>query len=167
MPHAWLTYKQYLICSTSTHEELVDARPERSDIAAAGRRAPLRRGREERMSEKAARDLTFRAVADPTRRAILDVLSHAPSSVSDLCARFDVSQPAISQHLAVLRDAGLVSVTPDGKRRLYALEAAPLAQVHAWAAHYERFWTAHLDRLGHVLAKAAAKENETKRRKKR
>jgi DNA-binding transcriptional ArsR family regulator len=118
------------------------------------------------MSAGRARDLAFRAVADPTRRAILDALSNAPSSVSDLCARFHVTQPAISQHLAVLREAGLVSVTPDGKRRMYALEAAPIAEVHAWAAHYERFWTTHLDRLGTVLAREAAKENEKKRKKK-
>jgi DNA-binding transcriptional ArsR family regulator len=115
---------------------------------------------------RATRDVTFRAVADPTRRAILDYLSEAPHSVTELCARFDVSQPAISQHLAVLRDAGLVSVTPEGKRRLYALSAEPLAEVHAWAAHYERFWNAHLDRLGEVLAKEAA-EDEAKKRKKR
>lgn len=111
------------------------------------------------------RDLTFRAVADPTRRAILDVLADEPSSVSDLCARFHVTQPAISQHLAVLREAGLVSVTPDGKRRLYALEAAPLAEVHAWTAHYERFWNERLDRLGGVLAREAARENEAKKQR--
>jgi DNA-binding transcriptional ArsR family regulator len=117
------------------------------------------------VKDRAAKDLTFRAVADPTRRAILDVLADAPSSVTDLCDRFDVSQPAISQHLAVLREAGLVSVTPDGKRRLYALTAEPLAEVHAWAAHYERFWTTHLDRLGEVLAREASLANDKKKRK--
>ena len=85
--------------------------------------------------------------------------------MTELCSFFHVTQPAISQHLAVLREAGLVSVTPEGKRRLYALEAGPLEDVHTWAASYERFWAKHLDRLGAVLAREATKENDAKKRK--
>jgi DNA-binding transcriptional ArsR family regulator len=98
---------------------------------------------------------TFRAVADPTRRAILDALAHGERSVGDLCALFDVTQSAVSQHLKVLRDAGLVHPRQEGRRRLYSLDAAPLRQVYDWAAHYECFWTRKLDVLGAVLDREA------------
>ncbi|MCB9758793.1 MAG: helix-turn-helix transcriptional regulator [Alphaproteobacteria bacterium] len=94
----------------------------------------------------------FRAVADPTRRAILDLLRDGRAcAVTDLVDHFDVTQPAISQHLKVLREAGLVSVTRDGRRRLYALNPEPLRAVYDWVAHYERFWSSKLGALGAYL----------------
>ena len=94
---------------------------------------------------------TFRAIADPTRRAILDRLTGGESPVGALLERFAISQPALSQHLRVLREAGLVSRRSAGRRRLYRLEAAPLKAVYNWVEHYERFWDDKLDRLGRFL----------------
>lgn len=93
----------------------------------------------------------FRAIADPTRRAILDLLAAGERAVNDLLKPFKMTQPAISQHLRVLREAGLVSERRDGRRRIYKLEAAPIRQVHEWAAHYQRFWTDKLTALGDYL----------------
>jgi DNA-binding transcriptional ArsR family regulator len=103
------------------------------------------------VSARVSADLVFRAVADPTRRAILDLLADGERPVHDLVARFDVSQPAISQHLRVLRDAGLVSSRRDGRSQLYRVEAERLRAVHDWSAHYARFWTDRLRALGDHL----------------
>ena len=94
---------------------------------------------------------TFRALADPTRRALLDRLGDGELTVGELCEGFDMSQPAISQHLKVLRDAGLVSVRRDGRRRFYALDAGPLKAAYEWIGRYERFWDERLGRLGQLL----------------
>jgi DNA-binding transcriptional ArsR family regulator len=75
--------------------------------------------------------------------------------VSDLCAMFDVSQPAVSQHLEVLRESGLVEATKVGRQRRYALDPAPLREIVEWAGRYERFWTERFDRLGRVLDREA------------
>lgn len=96
----------------------------------------------------AAPEDVFRAVADPTRRAILDILAKAERSVGDLVERFDVSQPAISQHLRVLTEAGLVCRRRDGRRGIYRLTPEPLRAVHDWSAHYARFWPEKLRALG-------------------
>ena len=97
------------------------------------------------------RNSVFEALADPTRRAVLDLLATREQSVSDLVARFRVTQPAISHHLRILREAGLVKNRRSGRQRLYRLQARPLREVHHWLAHYERFWTEKLDRLGEHL----------------
>ena len=99
----------------------------------------------------AAASPVFRAVADPTRRGILDLLHSGELSVSDLLAHFSCSQPALSKHLAVLREAGLVRQRKDGRRRLYSLRAARLRCVYDWSAHYQKFWQQKLDQLGDVL----------------
>jgi DNA-binding transcriptional ArsR family regulator len=93
----------------------------------------------------------YRAVSDGTRRRILDVLAEGERSVSELLERFELSQPALSQHLKVLRDAGLVSVRRDGRRRIYALDPRPLRAIYDWVAHYERFWDERLGALGKFL----------------
>ena len=104
----------------------------------------------------------FSAVADPTRREILHLLSGRERSVSELCEGFAISQPAISQHLRVLREAELVSVRSEGRQRFYRLEARGLREVFDWAAHYQRFWSQKLDTLGEVLAAAQlAKKEQT------
>jgi DNA-binding transcriptional ArsR family regulator len=95
----------------------------------------------------------FRAVSDPTRRALLDLLAGAERSVSELVAHFAMTQPAISQHLRILVAAGLATVRKAGRQRLYRVNAEPLRAVYDWAAHYERFWDDHLDRLGQYLDK--------------
>jgi DNA-binding transcriptional ArsR family regulator len=97
------------------------------------------------------RDRIFKALADPTRRSILALLGAETRSVSDLTERFEMSQPAISQHLKVLRDSGLVSEQADGRRRLYRLEAGPLAEARAWLDENILFWTTRLEGLGEHL----------------
>jgi DNA-binding transcriptional ArsR family regulator len=90
----------------------------------------------------------FRAVADPTRRGLLDLLRERERSVTELRACFRMSQPAISQHLDVLRRARLVRARRDGRRRLYELNAKPIEEVFRWAAGYKAFF----DPQGHAWA---------------
>ncbi len=87
------------------------------------------------------------AIVDPTRRRILELLREGEVAAGDLAEEFSVSRPAVSRHLRVLREVGLVSSRVDGQRRLYALEAAPLAELDAWLEPYRRFWAQRLDAL--------------------
>lgn len=89
----------------------------------------------------------YAALAEPHRRQILDLLRDGERSVNDLVARLKLSQPGVSKHLRVLRDAGLVNVRPDGKRRWYGLRAQPLAEVDAWLEPYRTYWSGRLDAL--------------------
>ncbi len=89
----------------------------------------------------------YAALAEPHRREILDLLRVRERSVTDLVERLDLSQPGVSKHLKVLREAGLVAVRPDGRQRHYALRGAPLAEVDAWLAPYRAFWADRLDAL--------------------
>jgi len=89
----------------------------------------------------------YGALAEPHRRQILDLLRAGERPAGELVEQLALSQPGVSKHLKVLREAGLVTVRADGKRRVYALRAEPLAEVHAWLAHYRAFWTARLDDL--------------------
>ncbi|HTT51682.1 MAG TPA: metalloregulator ArsR/SmtB family transcription factor [Streptosporangiaceae bacterium] len=82
----------------------------------------------------------FDAIASPVRREILDLLRLGERPVHDLAASFSMSRPAVSQHLRVLREAGLVSEERVGRERRYALDARPLRAVLDWAVHYERLW---------------------------
>lgn len=93
----------------------------------------------------------FTAIACETRRRLLDALLQRELSVTELVAVARMSQPAVSQHLKVLRDAGLVEERRDGRFRFYRLEAAPLAEVSGWVRAYEQFWTDKLAALGRVL----------------
>ncbi|GGK78754.1 transcriptional regulator [Sphaerisporangium melleum] len=88
---------------------------------------------------------------DSHRRAMLDLLRERPRTVGELAEGLRLSQPATSKHLRVLRDAGLVRVTPDAQRRVYRLDPAPLAGLDAWLAPYRRLWNDRLDALGHHL----------------
>ncbi|MEM9384927.1 MAG: metalloregulator ArsR/SmtB family transcription factor [Pseudomonadota bacterium] len=101
-------------------------------------------------------DTVFRAVSDPNRRAILDLLSEGERTVNDLLAHFCFTQPALSKHLKVLRDAGLVAARSAGRQRHYSLQAEGLRSVADWVAHYERFWNERLDALGAVLDEEAS-----------
>jgi len=103
-------------------------------------------------------DATFAALADPTRRAILARLASGEASVTELCAPFAMSRPAISKHLKVLERAGLVSRGRDAQRRPRRLEAAPLKEVAEWADRYRRFWDASYRRLDRYLQQMKKKE---------
>jgi DNA-binding transcriptional ArsR family regulator len=89
----------------------------------------------------------YGALAEPTRRTILDLLRDREWSVNELVARLPLSQPGVSKHLKVLREAGLVEVRPEGKRRWYGLRAEPLAEVDAWLEPYRAHWSGRLDAL--------------------
>jgi DNA-binding transcriptional ArsR family regulator len=90
---------------------------------------------------------TYAALAEPHRRQILDLLRGGERSVGDLVERLELSQPGVSKHLKVLREAGLVGSRRAGKQRLYALEPWPLAEVHDWLEPYRAFWSDRLDAL--------------------
>jgi DNA-binding transcriptional ArsR family regulator len=89
----------------------------------------------------------FTVLAEPRRRQILDVLRERPRPVGELVRLVGPSQPGISKHLRVLRDAGLVDVRPDGQRRLYAVRPEPLAAIDAWLQPYRELWAGRLDAL--------------------
>ncbi|GAA2844578.1 ArsR/SmtB family transcription factor [Nonomuraea rubra] len=89
----------------------------------------------------------FAALAEPHRRQILDLLRDGERPAGELVERLDLSQPGVSKHLKVLREAGLVTVREDGKRRLYALRPGPLADVDQWLEPYRVFWSRTLDTL--------------------
>jgi DNA-binding transcriptional ArsR family regulator len=93
----------------------------------------------------------YSALAEPSRRQILDFLRDGEKSVTELVAHVGLSQPGVSKHLKVLREAGLVNVRPDGKRRWYGLRGAPLAEVAEWLEPYRRHWSARLDSLERQL----------------
>ncbi len=96
-------------------------------------------------------DSTFGALADPTRRAILERLSIGEANVTGLAEPFNVSLPAISKQLRVLERAGLLSQEKDGRVRRCRLEAGPMKEAAQWIAQYKRFWEAHLDSLAGYL----------------
>ena len=96
--------------------------------------------------------LVFGALADPTRRAILTRLADGEATVAELAEPFDMSQPAVSRHLRVLEDAGLISRTRRATARLSHLQAEPLREVTTWLARYQRFWDESHERLDDLLA---------------
>jgi len=93
-------------------------------------------------------EAAFHALADPRRRAILRLVRDQPRSVNEIAENFDITQQAISQHLKVLRDAGLVAVRPHGQRRLYAVRPEGLAALRDFLTE---FWPEHLQRLKHAV----------------
>ncbi len=93
----------------------------------------------------------FEAIAEPTRRAILDLLRRGELPAGDLVAATGLSQPGVSKHLKLLREAGLVSVRPDGQRRLYRLEPQKLAELDSWITPFRAFWANRLDALAEHL----------------
>jgi DNA-binding transcriptional ArsR family regulator len=90
---------------------------------------------------------TWAALADPNRRAVLELLLERPRAVGELVDRLGLSQPGTSKHLRVLREAGLVNVRTEAQRRVYALQPRPLAELDAWLAPYRRLWSESLDAL--------------------
>lgn len=102
-------------------------------------------------------DGVFAALANPTRRDVLDVLLAGPQPAGDIASRFDMARPSVSEHLKVLRDAGLVTETRTGRQRLYAVRAQPLAELRDWLTPYERFWRSSLSDLAGFLEQDAAR----------
>ena len=107
----------------------------------------------------------FATLADPTRRAILDVLRFGERPVNDLVAAVDIHQSGVSRHLRILQEAGFVTVRPEGAQRFYSLRAQPFRELDDWVSGYRRLWESRLDRLGAALERKqrarAAKRKET------
>ena len=93
------------------------------------------------------------ALADPVRRELVGLLARGEVAAGDLAGRFPVSRPAVSRHLRVLREAGLVTVRAEGKRRLYALDPTPLRELDEWLETYRDLWAARLDALDTEIAR--------------
>ena len=89
----------------------------------------------------------FEIIAEPNRRGILSLLVSSQQSVGEIERQLHMTQPAVSKHLRVLRDAGFVESTVDAQRRLYRLKPEPLQELDAWLAQFRRFWSAHVDAL--------------------
>jgi DNA-binding transcriptional ArsR family regulator len=115
-------------------------------------------------------DATFSALADPTRRAILARLAEGEASVMELAAPFAMSQPAISKHLRVLENAGLISKGRDGQKRPCRIEAEPLEAANEWLERYREFWEQNYQRLDDLLEtlleEKAPPKSKAKRKKK-
>lgn len=103
---------------------------------------------------------TFEVLVDPTRRRILDLLRERERSVGDLVATLTLSQPGVSKHLRVLREAGLVAVRQDAQRRWYGLNPAPLVEVDAWLQPYRQLWADRLDALERHLDRMGERSGE-------
>ena len=100
------------------------------------------------------------ALADPTRREIVALLAEGEVAAGELAAHFAVSRPAVSRHLRVLREAGLVRVRAEGQRRLYVLDPRPLSDLDAWLAPYRRLWAQWLDALDTEIARGRRARRE-------
>lgn len=110
------------------------------------------------MVTQASDAAVYHAIADPTRRAILDAIRHTERSAGEIADLFPVSRPAISRHLRVLREAGLVRERREAQSRRYSLDPAPLREVDQWITHYRVFWTARLHDLKRVAEATARSE---------
>jgi DNA-binding transcriptional ArsR family regulator len=100
----------------------------------------------------------FTALADPTRRQIIEMLGHGELSAGDIARRFDMTAPAVSQHLKTLKAARLVTVRAEAQRRIYTLNSDGLAAIEDWIASIRRFWNPKLDALETELIKASTKD---------
>jgi DNA-binding transcriptional ArsR family regulator len=93
----------------------------------------------------------FAAIGDSTRRRLLDLLAKGEMAAGQIAVPFAISRPAVSQHLRILRNAGLVSVRREGREQIYSLRATPIREVYDWAEHYQRFWPDRLSAIGKHL----------------
>lgn len=103
------------------------------------------------MGRRSASSNVFLAIADPTRRRLLDMLCAGERPAGELARPFRMSQPALSQHLRILREVGLVRQRKAGRERIYRLDPIPLHSVAEWMMRYERFWRERLEALGKYL----------------
>ena len=114
--------------------------------------------------KEAGLNMTFAALADPTRRAILARLASGEATVNELAEPFDMSQPAISKHLKVLERAGLIVAGQDAQRRPRKLEAKPLADAIDWIENYRRYWEDAFERLDDVLDELKLEKKKRRRK---
>jgi DNA-binding transcriptional ArsR family regulator len=119
------------------------------------------------MSISQSLDATFAALADPTRRAILARLASGEAPVTELAKPFAMTQPAVSKHLKVLEQAGLISRGRDAQRRPRRLEAKPLAEATVWLEGYRQFWEGSFNRLDALLDEMKSKEKKRARKKRK
>ena len=110
-------------------------------------------------------ETVFDVIAEPSRRAILSMLAASEQSVGEIERRLQMSQPTVSKHLRVLRDAGFVEATVDAQRRLYRLRPEPLKEVDSWLEPFRRFWEAHIDALERHLDRMEELESAQKKRR--
>ncbi len=110
---------------------------------------------------------TFATVAEPNRRAILSLLLASDRSVGDIERELSLSQPSVSKHLRVLREAGFVESRIEAQRRMYRLKPEPLQQLDAWLTPFRELWTRQVDALERHLARADQSPVKTKRKRKR
>jgi DNA-binding transcriptional ArsR family regulator len=104
---------------------------------------------------------TFAALGEPSRFRIVELLRSGPRPVNDIGDRLQLTQPQVSKHLRVLKDAGLVDVQPRAQQRLYELRAQPLRQLHHWLERYRELWDARFEELDGLVAELTAKSKET------
>ncbi|CAN7667683.1 metalloregulator ArsR/SmtB family transcription factor [Trinickia sp. LjRoot230] len=109
----------------------------------------------------------FTVIAEPSRRAILSLLASSERSVGDIEQKLNLSQPSVSKHLRVLRDAGFVESRIDAQRRLYRIKPEPLMEIDAWLAPFRRFWSIHLDALERHLDRVDSQPHRNVKGKKR
>jgi len=117
------------------------------------------------LNDQAALDLVFRALADPTRRAIVERLTRGPASVSELASPMAMSLAAVIQHLQVLEESRLLRTEKQGRVRTCTINPDVLARAEAWLTERRTVWENRLDRLGEMLAEEAARSKKRKRRK--
>ena len=113
-------------------------------------------------------ETVFEIIAEPNRRAILSLLVSSEQSVGEIESQLGMSQPTVSKHLRVLREAGFVESTVDAQRRLYRLNPEPLQEVDAWLSQFRRFWSARVDALERHLDRmdqSAPKKRKTRKRR--
>jgi len=109
----------------------------------------------------------FEALADPTRRRIVETLRDGERQVNDIVRKAGIHQSGVSRHLRILHDAGFVSMRPDGQRRLYALRPEPFREFEAWLASYRRLWESRLDRFGAALEERRKDRGSTRKEPRR
>ncbi|HLV94800.1 MAG TPA: metalloregulator ArsR/SmtB family transcription factor [Candidatus Acidoferrales bacterium] len=109
----------------------------------------------------------FAIIAEPSRRAILSLLVSSQHSVGEIESRLRMTQPTVSKHLRVLRDAGFVESTVDAQRRLYRLKPGPFQEVDAWLVPFRRFWSAHVDALERHLDRMDQSTRKKRKSRKR
>jgi len=109
----------------------------------------------------------FQALADPTRRRIVEALRDGEQQVGDVVVSAGVHQSGVSRHLRILFESGFVSMRPDGQRRLYALRPEPFREIEEWLTRYRKLWDARLDRFGAALEQKQHQARRAKQRTKR
>jgi DNA-binding transcriptional ArsR family regulator len=102
------------------------------------------------------------ALSDPTRRQIVELLADGERNAGEIAGHFSVSRPAVSRHLRVLREHGLVQARRDGQQRVYSLDPAPLEELDEWLTRYRSFWTNRLDALDTQIKRARRARKETR-----